>query len=243
MRVRSLVPLASFAILPNVVSGQTARSDAPPAEETYRARTVVPVVEPSTLGMPILAPRMLAPGADEADGATWRGRVLTALGGAALGVGLGYFASQVIRGDWDEDPSRPMDRGTWMAIGGSLGFTVGFSFPIFGGGEPSRPARIADRGQSIILSDEIAGTGAATAYDAVRLLRPFWLVARGNSVMGREGEDMIVVYLDGSRLGGIEALRQVSARNVGSIEYLDSAAATLRWGAGHLHGAILIVGK
>ena len=39
-------------------------------------------------------------------GASWHARLFSALGGAALGAGVGYFSSQVFRGDWDEEPGR-----------------------------------------------------------------------------------------------------------------------------------------
>jgi hypothetical protein len=42
-------------------------------------------------------------------------------------------------------------------------------------------------------------------------------------------------------LGGLSWLNQVQADHVRSLRYLDAAQATMRWGAGNSHGAILIV--
>ena len=58
-------------------------------------------------------------------GPQWHHRVLTAFGAAALGAGIGYFASQLARGDWDDGPGQPkLNRPVWAAVGGSVGLGV-----------------------------------------------------------------------------------------------------------------------
>jgi hypothetical protein len=82
-----------------------------------------------------------------------------------------------------------------------------------------------------------------TAYDAVRLLRPEWLRGRGVHIIGESAEETIVVMLDQVRLGGIGTLREVSIQMVRSVEFVDPGPATVRWGAGHSHGVILITAE
>ncbi|MFV2007459.1 MAG: hypothetical protein ACC667_08425, partial [Longimicrobiales bacterium] len=69
----------------------------------------------------------------EAVGSTWKHRLFTGLGGAAVGFGLGFFVSQMNQSDWAETPGQSqVSRGLWAAVGGGVGFAVGFSFPIRG---------------------------------------------------------------------------------------------------------------
>lgn len=94
---------------------------------------------------------------------------------------------------------------------------------------------------AVITQDEIAGSGAATAYDAVRGLRPMWLVPRGLHSAQNPAGDVIWVYVNSTRLGGPESLQQVAAADVGSIRFFDAGAANYRFGTGHLNGAIQVI--
>ena len=109
-----------------------------------------------------------------------------------------------------------------------------------------------------ITLEEIENVGAGNAYDLVQVRRPAWLRTRGTQsfnegargagggsgadagVASRPGQTPIVVYLGSARLGGVEALRQIDIRTIGSVEYLGRAAADYRFGPGHLHGAIIL---
>lgn len=175
----------------------------------------------------------------------WYSRLLSAVGGAALGAGMGFFASQVFTGDWEERPGMEVDRPTWAAVGGSIGFAVGLSFPIGGRGvepQPSLGPGIRG-GRFTIRGEELEGTGVAHAYEAVRLLRPEWLIGRGPHVLGESPDETIDVYLDDVRLGGVRFLRDIPAQTIASIHFLDAAGATFRWGAGHSHGVILVIAR
>jgi hypothetical protein len=176
--------------------------------------------------------------------AAWQHRVLTALGGAVLGAGVGFFASQVVIGDWDEETGkRTIDRPVWAAVGGSVGFALGFSFPFSGKGAAGPPVRSEQPAHVQIGAAELGRISARDAYEAVRLLRPQWLNERGTHVFGETPDEVIRVYLDGNHLGGVAALRLISATTIASIQFIDAAAASLRWGAGHSHGAILVIGN
>ena len=105
-----------------------------------------------------------------------------------------------------------------------------------GGSLPARGARAA-----VITEEEIAGSGAATAYDLVRGLRPMWLVPRGRHSAQNPAGDVVWVYVNSTRLGAPEALQQVAAADVGSIRFYDAGAANYRFGTGHLNGAIQVI--
>lgn len=198
-----------------------------------------------------------APAEQDSTEASWQGRVLTALGGAVVGAGLGFFASQVRTGDWDTGAA-DVNRPAWAAAGGAIGLAVGLSFPI--GGSARQGPRVMEIGRDLILGEEVRRLASVSnAYEAVEMLRPEWLIRRGTgnwretprgsmSGMGsvtstvdvEEAEATIRAYVDDVALGKVEALKDISTEAIVSIRFLTPAAATTRWGAGHQHGAILV---
>jgi hypothetical protein len=99
---------------------------------------------------------------------------------------------------------------------------------------PNAPSIIASPRSRLITVDEM-GT-AATAYDAVRRVRPNFLYTRGSR------ED-VVVYLDGVRLGGVEMLYALRPSELALIRHLDASTATTWYGSGHTAGAILLYSR
>ena len=85
-----------------------------------------------------------------------------------------------------------------------------------------------------ITKAEINATSAATAYDVVSQLHPEWLRPTKSGMAGALGASqqgsgtglaaaaVVMVYLDGVRMGGIDQLRSLTAASVMSIEYADS---------------------
>jgi hypothetical protein len=92
-------------------------------------------------------------------------------------------------------------------------------------------------GDAPIVAQELSGLGPRDALSAVRTLRPRWLRTVPQTVSGNDG---IVVYFNNVRLGGVEALTQFSTADIGEIQYLRAPQAQLRFGPGHLNGAIVI---
>lgn len=185
------------------------------------------------------------------DGPSWRSRVWNAIGGAVLGAGVGYFASQLASGDW-EDGRISRTRRQWAFAGGSVGLAAGFAFPFLGRGVPMAP-HVSANPRMMITAREISESAAATAYEAVRLLRPGWLASRRPDLFADPGcgprervcepvrVDVLKVYLDGHRLGSTESLTEINARTIEAIRYFTPAEAVARWGAGHGQGAILVM--
>lgn len=99
---------------------------------------------------------------------------------------------------------------------------------------PGEARTSADR----ISAEEIEQAGPSSAYQLIQKLRPIWLRKRGQTSFTQEGD--VVVYLDGTRMGDRESLRSVRTENLASLEFLDARRATNRFGAGHVHGAILL---
>ena len=113
-----------------------------------------------------------------------------------------------------------------------------------GGG--TAPSKVRESSPDRLTSVEIeATTGAQTAYDLIRRLRPRWLQAgpTGSIGAGRPTSQVLLVYLDGNRLGTAEALRTLSTSGIKSMQYYDAvrAATILREiGSEPISGAIVI---
>lgn len=91
----------------------------------------------------------------------------------------------------------------------------------------------------LTLAEIEATPGLTTAYDAVQRLRPNWLRVSG----ARAGDGQIVVFQNTTRMGTVDALRQVSIEVVGSMRYLDTLDANNQLpvsGLGPVGGAIVI---
>ena len=88
--------------------------------------------------------------------------------------------------------------------------------------------------------EQMRQAGVRDLFEAVTRLRPRWLDVRTSRSL--QLETVVLVYVNDSRLGGIEALRDYPLTNIASLRYLDSAQAGLLPGAGsvHVEGAIVI---
>ena len=89
-----------------------------------------------------------------------------------------------------------------------------------------------------ISHQEIVDQGPCSAWELVQNLRPIWLRKRGQTSFTQETD--VVVYLDSTRMGYRDSLRQIDAHNIDYIEYMDARRATVRFGTGHVNGAILV---
>lgn len=101
----------------------------------------------------------------------------------------------------------------------------------------SGPTTRSDR----ISREEIDASDAQDAYELIQRLRPRWLMVRGSRSM--TNSTGILVFMNNTRMGGIDALRQISVRGIGSIRYLDAAQAVAELpgiGSGPIEGAIVI---
>lgn len=183
------------------------------------------------------------------------GRMVT---GAVVGGWLGYFASQVAASDWDAatNASVGKNRGTWAAAGVLSGALLGRL--VNPGAARAGESIDMTRGRSLLTREQIVGSGATTAQQLIRAMRPEWMqprgvnsfseIARGSgsgagadaSLTVVPGEDHILVYVDNARVGGTQNLADLPLADVQQIEFVEGPQATFRWGAGHAHGVILI---
>jgi len=102
-------------------------------------------------------------------------------------------------------------------------------------GEAPRPRT------DVLTRAELSEVGATDAYDAVRRLRPRWLLVRSMRSFSIETE--VVVFQGQLFLGNQDALRRIGIDGIYEMRYLDGATAqaTLPGLADrHVQGAIVI---
>jgi hypothetical protein len=93
--------------------------------------------------------------------------------------------------------------------------------------------------QQLITRDVILGTQYTNLYDVVLAMRPNWFNTRG--ARDSSNGDVLEVYLDTQRIGGVNELRNISPTNVQSVRYFDPVQSAARWGMGHTAGAIYVL--
>jgi hypothetical protein len=97
-----------------------------------------------------------------------------------------------------------------------------------------------------LTSAEIAQAhaDATTAYDAIARLRPNWLAPHGTTSSSNQGSEAASVFVDGQLMGDINALRNITAYQVGSVHYYNVAEAGGKFGVrAGTTGAIAVIMK
>jgi len=103
------------------------------------------------------------------------------------------------------------------------------------------PARKPRRDANVITAEELAGKSAQTLYDAVRALRPAWMMRSRPTALMPQNEGGLIVYVDGTRFGNFESLRQLVPGVALSVRYYSPSDAEAHFGPGHLNGAIEVI--
>ena len=106
-----------------------------------------------------------------------------------------------------------------------------------GGGASSGTAGRRGGAPRLITGEELHSGSYRNAYDVVEALHPNWLRVRGTQV---DGTEMVWVFLDDARLGGVDHLRSIPTASISSIQYIDPVDAGSRWGKGYENGVIYV---
>jgi hypothetical protein len=94
------------------------------------------------------------------------------------------------------------------------------------------------RDARLLTAEEIKSSSASNLFDVIRSHRPEWLIKRGQTSINLEGD--IVVYVDNVSLGGPESLKGIDVHSVQVVRFLNASEAQMRYGVGHMHGAIVV---
>ena len=105
---------------------------------------------------------------------------------------------------------------------------------------PSAESGRSRRDANLLTAEDIERSHYNNVYDLVQALRPSWIQRRGPTSIQDPSAGGVVVYVDGMRFGRAEQLRQLRPGAVASLQYLNAAEASSRFGLGHVGGAILV---
>jgi hypothetical protein len=61
--------------------------------------------------------------------------------------------------------------------------------------------------------------------------------------VGRSGAMSVMVYVDGTKVGGVQELKRIPAQDIREIRFLSASEAQQRYGIGHAAGAIQVALK
>ena len=92
---------------------------------------------------------------------------------------------------------------------------------------------------SVLTQDDLEDHQYENVLEAVQTLRSNWLNERGPDSFASPSH--IWVYVDNTRVGGIQSLAQISTRYVSSVRKVNGIDATARWGIGHSAGVISVM--
>lgn len=112
--------------------------------------------------------------------------------------------------------------------------------PAAGTPQPADSAAQAPRrAANVILQSELATIQEGDMYSAIQRLRPNFLMVRGTTTSSQG----ILVFLDGTRLGDVNTLRQLTVTDVKEVHYYSATEAMQRYGSAAGKGAILVTRK
>lgn len=94
--------------------------------------------------------------------------------------------------------------------------------------------------RSLLTETDMMKSSARDALQMIQTLRPDWLRSRGAAASISGGVAEVVVYLNGQRFGGPEALSQFQPSALKEARFISASEATNRFGTGHNSGAILL---
>lgn len=93
---------------------------------------------------------------------------------------------------------------------------------------------------NVITAPDLAQSGAANAYDAIRRLRPEMLRSRGSGTLTYFAVRSPAVAVDGTLVGGLEVLRKLDIKHVARIESVSPWLAAKRYGSTFGDGIVLV---
>ena len=91
---------------------------------------------------------------------------------------------------------------------------------------------------SVLTQEQLEERNFHNVLEAVQALRSNWLNERGPDSF--ISPSRVWVYLDNTRMGGVQTLSQISTQHVSSVRKLNGIEATTRWGLGHGAGVIAV---
>lgn len=106
-----------------------------------------------------------------------------------------------------------------------------------------RPATGTAADRNRVSGEDLAATNSQMVYDALQLLKPEWMTGRGPISLTDAAEARPNVYMNGTRMGDLDYLREVYVTDVAEVRYWPSGEAGARFGMGNPRGVIEIIAR
>ena len=105
----------------------------------------------------------------------------------------------------------------------------------------SQGARATGAQRNVVTAEELAVAGDVNLSEALTRVRPAFL--RGRQAVGVQ-ESPVTVYLDGIQMvEGLDHLRNIGAKGVAEVRFLEPQQANARFGGSNAAGALVITTK
>jgi hypothetical protein len=113
-----------------------------------------------------------------------------------------------------------------------------------GGSAPGATPASSRRDRNLITREELsedASMSAQSVLDAIRSLRPQYLMERGKNSHSDEEAGRVHASIDGGRIIPLAELEHIHVNSVLDIRYLDAAAAMQKFGGAAHEGPVILV--
>ena len=127
-------------------------------------------------------------------------------------------------------------RSVGIALLASLSFAGCATTPSEAG---TRPA-VTTGGRYVLTESELQAATERTLYEMIQRHRPTFFRSRQVRSSTTRVPEPVHVFVDGTRVEGIEALRLFNPRNVKEVRFYEPSEANVRFGTGH-HGGLIAV--
>jgi len=98
--------------------------------------------------------------------------------------------------------------------------------------------------RNLVTAAELETAGDVTLHDALSRVRPTILQPRiGGGTTGVQSVAVSVFYDGLQMMEGLPHLRQISARNIQEVRFLEPQQANARFGGNHSGGALVVTSK
>lgn len=92
-----------------------------------------------------------------------------------------------------------------------------------------------------LTREELVRTNASDLYRAIQILRGEWLTGRGPTSVTDASPTVPTVYMNNTRVGGLEFLNTVNVADVGEVRFWSASRAAAQFGMNNLGGVIQII--
>jgi len=108
----------------------------------------------------------------------------------------------------------------------------------------SQGAATSGGSRNLVTATELATVGDVHLYDALTRVRPTMLQPRiGGGTTGVSAVP-VTVFFDGMQMmEGVQSLREIAAKNIAEVRFLEPQQASARFGGNQANGALVVTSK